>query len=79
MSESLIFLSELLICSFLDKKTSDSLRKPMSEFPALKLRKQVLNVNFEWYTLFVYDNDAVNFLAYFLLLQTFGKLLTFVA
>ena len=29
------FLSKSLICSFLGKKRSDSLRKPMSEFPAL--------------------------------------------
>ena len=35
MSESLIFLSESLICSFLDKKTSDSLENQISEFPAL--------------------------------------------
>ena len=34
MSESLDFLSELLIPSLFRKKTSDSLRKPMSEFPA---------------------------------------------
>ena len=34
MSKSLIFLSKLLICSFF-AKTSDSLRKPMSELPAL--------------------------------------------
>ena len=31
----LIFLSAELICSFLEKKTSDSLGNPMSEFPAL--------------------------------------------
>ena len=37
MSELLIFLSESLICSFFRKKLSDSLRKPMSEFPALLL------------------------------------------
>ena len=35
MCESLIFLSELLIRSFFRKKTSDALRKPSSEFPAL--------------------------------------------
>ena len=35
MSESLVFLRELLIRSFLGKKTSDSLGKPMSEFPVL--------------------------------------------
>ena len=39
MSESLIFLSESLICSFLGKKTSDSLGKPMSEFLALRNRR----------------------------------------
>ena len=36
MSESLIFLSDSLIRSVLDKKKSDSLRNQMSEFPALK-------------------------------------------
>ena len=36
MSESLVFVSESLIRSFLGKKTSDSLGKPMSEFPALE-------------------------------------------
>ena len=35
MSESLVFLSESLNRSFLCKRTSDSLGKPMSEFPAL--------------------------------------------
>ena len=35
MSELLVFLSESLIRSFFRKKTSDSLRKPMSEFPTL--------------------------------------------
>ena len=35
MSELLVFLSELLIRSFFCKIMSDSLRKPMSEFPAL--------------------------------------------
>ena len=35
MSKSLVFLSELLIRSFFSQKTSDSLGKPMSEFPAL--------------------------------------------
>ena len=35
MSELLVFLSELLIRSCFCKKTSDWLRKPMSEFPAL--------------------------------------------
>ena len=34
VSESLVFLSESLIRSFFRKKTSDSLRKPLSEFPA---------------------------------------------
>ena len=34
MSELLVFLSESLICSFF-RKTSDLLRKQMSEFPAL--------------------------------------------
>ena len=37
MSEVLVFLSKSLICSFFCKKTSDSLRKPMSKFPALLL------------------------------------------
>ena len=35
LSESLVLLSELLIRSFFSQKTSDSLRKPISEFPAL--------------------------------------------
>ena len=35
MSKSLVLLSESRIRSFFRKKTSDSLRKPMSEFPAL--------------------------------------------
>ena len=35
MSELLIFLSESLIRLFFCKKTSDSLRKPLSEIPAL--------------------------------------------
>ena len=43
VSESLIFLSELLIRSFLGKKTSDSLGKPMSEFPALHFLNNVSN------------------------------------
>ena len=50
MSESLVFLSEFLICSFFSQKTRDSLRKPMSEFPALLHRKgkrvkQVKNIS----------------------------------
>ena len=36
MSKWLVFLSELLIRSFF-AKPSDSLRKPMSEFPALNI------------------------------------------
>ena len=36
MSESLILLSESLIRSFFDKKSSDSLGNQMSEFPSLK-------------------------------------------
>ena len=35
MSESLVFLSESLISSFVSLKTSDSLGNPMSKFPAL--------------------------------------------
>ena len=35
MRESLVFLSDSLIRSFFCKITSDSLRKPMSKFPAL--------------------------------------------
>ena len=37
MSESLIFFSKSLIRWFFRKKTSDPLRKPLSEFPALIL------------------------------------------
>ena len=54
MSESLIFLSQLLICSFLGKKTSDSLGKPMSKFPALKI-----------YQLIAFLNSAYSFLRSF--------------
>ena len=40
MSESLVFLSESPIRSFFRKKTSDSLRKPLSQFPALHYSPQ---------------------------------------
>ena len=42
MSKLLVFLSELLIRSFFRKKTSDSLRKPMSKLPALFISFEVV-------------------------------------
>ena len=45
MSELRIFLSELLIRSFFLPKASSSLRKPMSEFPALVICKHVCYCN----------------------------------
>ena len=55
MSKSLVFLSKSLIHSFFRKKTSDSLRKAMSKFPALddafdvKLMKHVLSTMYSVY------------------------------
>ena len=44
MSELLVLLSESLIRSFLGKKRSDSLGKPMSEFPGLSF----ISENLKW-------------------------------
>ena len=60
MSESLVFLSESLIHSFFGQKTSDSLGKQMSEFPAPVDTVHLSNCSYN-YNSWILPKKAVTF------------------